>query len=125
MAAFRVACSSAVSGACRVRSTRRSRSAMRRSTAGIVGAILAVGEARAEVRHERIAEDLFDGPRRLFGRGPVPPTGRAPEDDPIRRAVTRAAEARRIDEGLEPVDRMLVDAYPIGREPRGHAPEQV
>ena len=33
---------------------------MRRSICGIVGAILAVGEPRAEVRHERIAEHFFD-----------------------------------------------------------------
>src|ERR1700680_443999 len=104
MAAFSVACSSSVSGACRVRSTRRSRSSMRRLIAGIVGAILAGGEARADVRHERIAEALFAGPRRLFGRGSVSATGRAPEDHPIRRPVTRATKPRGIDEGLEPVD---------------------
>ena len=118
MAAFSVACSSSVSGACRVRSTSASKSSMRRSIAGIVGAILAGGEARAEVRHERIAEDLFDGPRRLFGRGPVSAPGRAPEDDPVRRAVARAAKPRGIDEGLQPSrSGCAIDALPVGREP--------
>src|SRR5260370_38267552 len=117
MAAFRVACASSVSGPCRVRSTRRSRSAMRRSIARIVGAILALGQARAEVSHQWIAQHLFDRTGRLFGRGAVPASRRAAQYDPICRPVTRAAKPRGIDEGLEPVDGMLIDAFPIGREP--------
>src|SRR5262249_32133492 len=106
--------------------TRRRRSSMRTSSCGMAGAaMLVAGQPRAKVRRQRIPEHLFDGPRRVLRRGPVAPAARPAEPDPVGGAVARPTKARRINKGLEPVDRMAVDLLPVGGEARRHPTEQM
>ena len=78
---------------------------------------------RAKVRHQGITEDLLDRPGRPLVYSArcdrARWCGQAP-DSSSRRDSTCREKARRIDEGLEEVDRVAVELLPIRR----HTPRQ-
>jgi len=83
--------------------------------------------AKKSGRHEylQVAQHVLDRAVRLAGLIVLASSRGAAQIDPVGGAITGAAEATAVDEGLQEVDRMSVDPRPVLREPTCHAPQKV
>src|SRR6266852_1929887 len=70
-------------------------------------------------------EHLFDRPVRPMRLIVFTTPGGPPQHHPVRRPIAGPAEAFRIDEGFQKIDRVPVDALPILRDLAGHAAEDM
>ena len=89
-----------------------------RASVAVDGMERGPGQARPRVGDQGADENqLRRGRRGAVAAAHAPEAARAPDAGPVRRAVHRAAEARRIDEGLQQHERVAEARRPVRRQP--------
>src|ERR1035441_2952422 len=87
--------------------------------------LLYLRQQLTKMRRERIPQHFLDRPVRSLVRAVLAPPRRAPHHHPVRRPIAGAAVAFGIDEGLEKIDGVPVDAFPVRRDSSRHLTENV
>ena len=89
-----------------------------RASVAVDGVERGPGQARPRVGDQGADENqLRRGRRGAVAAAHAPEAARAPDAGPVRRAVHRAAKARRIDEGLQQHKRVAEARRPVRRQP--------
>src|SRR5208337_5425410 len=112
-------------GSLRARSSSVSHSCRFTSITSLAGFILNLRQQLPKVRRERISQHFLDRPIGPLVGTVLPPAGRPPHHRPVGGAITGAAIAFRIDEGLQEIDRMSIYLLPVGSDAACHLTQNV
>src|SRR5688500_11234778 len=82
-------------------------------------------ELQCKIFPQGITPDFFEGTVSFLGLIVLAPTGGVTQINPVGRAIARALELLRVNEGLQQINRMSIELLPIRRDDPSHSPQQM